>query len=213
MKARKMVEIVVAASLVMSGAPNAMAIEEASYVVITKDRDFEVREYAPHVLAETLVESDLEQAGNKAFRRLFGYISGDNVSRSKVAMTSPVSQTPAGEKIQMTAPVGQQRVQEKWAVSFMMPKAYTLDSLPQPTDASVTLRQVPAQRMAAVQYSGFWSEENYLSHKLELESWIRSIGLASSGNAIWARYNAPLTPWFLRRNEVLIPVEQGGARR
>ncbi len=202
----KFIGFLVVASLMLIGVQKAMATEEASYVVIIKDKEFEVREYAPHVLAETLVEGNMGKAGNKAFMKLFRYISGDNVSRSKVAMTAPVSQRPTGEKIQMTAPVTQQRAQDKWVVSFMMPETYTLSTLPQPQDASVTLRQVPAQRMAVVRYSGTWSEKNYFSHKLELESWMRRVGLTSTGDSIWARYNPPFTPWFLRRNEVLIPV-------
>ena len=186
-----------------------MAIEEATYQVIKKDNQFEIRDYAPHILAETVVGGNLEEAGNMAFNRLFRYISGGNRSRDKVAMTAPVSQEPIGEKIKMTTPVGQQRIQEKWAVSFMMPASYTLETLPEPEDPAVKLRQVPARRMAAVRYSGFWSEEGYLRHKLELESWIRDRGLTIVGDPIWARYNPPFTPWFLRRNEILIPVHAG----
>jgi hypothetical protein len=205
---KRVLAIIVTASLILIGEQKVMAVEEASYVVIQKDNAFEVREYDPHVLAETLVEGDFDQAGSQAFQRLFRYISGDNVSNTKVAMTAPVSQKSTGEKIQMTAPVGQQRVQQKWAVSFMMPKTYTLSMLPQPQDSSVTLRQVPAQRMAVIRYSGTWSEKNYLSHKLELESWMRKIGLTSAGSTIWARYNPPFTLWFLKRNEILIPVSK-----
>jgi len=203
---KKMMGIVVTASLLITEVQQVMAIEEASYVVIKKDKDFEIREYAPHVVAETLIEASLEEAGNIAFQKLFRYISGDNVSRTKVSMTAPVSQKQVGEKIEMTAPVGQQRVKDRWAISFMMPKPYTLRTLPQPKDTSVTLREVPAQKIAAVRYSGTWSEENYLSHKLELESWILKTNLTIAGISVWARYNAPFTPWFLRRNEILIPV-------
>lgn len=192
--------------LLIIGAQKAMAIEEASYVVLKSEGNYEVREYAPHVLAETLVDGDLENAGSRAFQKLFRYISGNNVSHTKVAMTAPVSQVPASEEIQMTAPVGQQRVQDKWAVSFMMPKSYTLSSLPQPKDPSVVLRQVAAQKMAVVRYSGTWSEKNYSRHKSELESWMQKTGLTRSGPEMWARYNPPFTLWFLRRNEVLIPV-------
>ena len=186
-----------------------MAIEEAKYEVVKKDNKFEIRDYAPHILAETVVEGDVKDAGNKAFKRLFRYISGDNRSRDKVAMTAPVSQQPMREKIKMTAPVGQRRVQEKWAVSFMMPASYTLETLPEPEDPNITLRQVPARRMAAVRYTGFWSEKRYLRYKLELESWINERGLTIVGDPIWARYNPPFTPWFLRRNEILIPVDTG----
>jgi hypothetical protein len=189
------------------GATDSMAIEETTYTVVEKDKNFEIRDYAPHILAETLVEGSLEEAGNKAFKILFRYISGDNRSSKKVAMTAPVSQRPQGEKIEMTAPVKQRRDQEKWAVSFMMPSSYTLKTLPEPKNPNITLRQVPARRMAAVRYSGFWSEKRYLRYKSELESWIQERGLTIVGDPIWARYNSPFTPWFLRRNEILIPVD------
>jgi effector-binding domain-containing protein len=193
-------------AFIFIGASNVMAIEEAAYTVVKKDDKFEIRDYEPHILAEIIVEGDLEQAGNKAFNRLFGYISGDNLSRDKIEMTAPVSQEPRGEKIKMTAPVSLQPAGERWAVSFMMPAAYTLETLPEPEDREISLRQVPARRMAAVRYSGFWSAKNYLRHKEELESWINAQGLTILGDSIWARYNAPFTLWFLRRNEILIPV-------
>lgn len=184
----------------------AMAIEEAPYTVVKASGIFEVRDYDPHILAETLIDGTLEDAGNKAFRRLFNYISGANHSRSSIAMTAPVSQESKGEKIAMTAPVGQQRSSGTWAVSFMMPASYTLATLPVPDDNSITVRQVPARRMAAVRYSGTWSEKNYLDYKERLENWIRENGFQISGEAVWARYNPPFSLWFLRRNEILIPV-------
>jgi hypothetical protein len=106
----------------------------------------------------------------------------------------------------MTAPMGQQRVGEKWAVSFIMPSSYTLETLPEPEDPAVKLREVPARRMAAVRYSGFWSEKGYLKHRGELEAWIDRSGLTTLGDPLWARYNPPFMPWFLRRNEILIPI-------
>jgi hypothetical protein len=198
---KHLIHVMLVAVVISFGAMDAMAIEEAAYKVLKKESNFEIRDYAPHILAETIVEGDLEEAGNKAFNRLFRYISGDNRSRDKVAMTAPVSQEPLREKIAMTAPVGQRQVQESWAVSFMMPA--------EPEDPKVTLRQVPARRMAAVRYSGFWSEKNYLRYKLELESWIKEKGLPIVGDPVWARYNPPFTPWFLRRNEILIPIGAG----
>jgi len=203
---RCLIRIIVAAAVIITGAVNAMAIEEAAYKVLKTSGKFEIREYVPHILAETIVDGDLEEAGNKAFRRLFNYISGANRSRAKVAMTAPVSQEKAGEKISMTAPVVQQRARDKWAVSFTMPASYTLETLPVPDDPQITLRPVPARRMAAVRYSGLWSEKNYLQNRSELEAWIREQGLTAAGDPVWARYNPPFTLWFLRRNEILIPL-------
>lgn len=185
----------------------AITTDEVKYKVVVKAKDFELRDYPAHVVAETVVDGTLEDAGNKAFRRLFGYISGKNRSQTKIAMTAPVSQEPASEKIAMTAPVGQQRAEGGWAVSFTMPISFTLKTLPVPEDTDVKLRQVQARRMASVQYSGTWSESRYLKYRQELESWIEKNGFRILGEPIWARYNPPFTPWFLRRNEILIPVD------
>jgi hypothetical protein len=198
-----------AAAFIIMGVIDAIAIEEAEYKMLKKENKFEIRDYAPHILAETVVEGDFADAGNKAFKRLFRYISGGNRSRNNVAMTAPVSQKPVGEKIKMTSPVEQMRVQEKWVVSFMMPNSSAIETLPEPEDPKVTLRQVPARRMATVRYSGFWTEKSYLRYKFELESWIHERRLTMVGDAIWARYNPPFTPWFLRRNEILIPIDLG----
>jgi hypothetical protein len=188
------------------GVGNAMAIEEAEYTVVFKEQNFELRRYESHILAETVVDGDFDSAGNKAFSRLFKYISGNNKSRKKVEMTPPVGQVAASEKIDMTSPVGQQGVNGRWAVSFMMPASFSLETIPEPEDPSVILRQVPARHIAAVRYSGFWSEKGYLRNKEKLEVWIEEKGLRVVGEPVWARYNPPFMPWFMRRNEVLVPV-------
>jgi effector-binding domain-containing protein len=185
----------------------AITTDEVKYRVVIKAKEFELRDYPAYVVAETVVGATMEDAGNKAFRRLFGYISGKNRSREKIAMTAPVSQEPASEKIAMTAPVGQQRTEGGWAVSFTMPISYTLKALPVPEDPDVKLRQVPARRMASVWYSGTWSENRYLRYRQELELWIERNGFRILGEPVWARYNPPFMPWFLRRNEILIPVD------
>ena len=121
-------------------------------------------------------------------------------------MTAPVSQQAVSEKIDMTAPVGQQRSGDKWQISFMMPASYTIETLPKPLDPKVSLLQVPSRRIAAIRYTGFWSEEGYLRNEAALQSWMEKKGLKAIGEPVWARYNAPFSLWFLRRNEILIPI-------
>ena len=183
-----------------------MAAEEAEYSVSLKQDKLEIREYAPSIVAEVIVIDDFEDASGAAFRKLFNYISGDNTGRSKIAMTSPVSQKPEPEKIAMTSPVGQRKSEQGWAVSFMMPASYTMDSIPLPDDPSVVLREIPAHRAAAIRYSGSWSEKAYKKQLALLLEWIETEKLEIVGETVWARYNAPFTPWFMRRNEILIPI-------
>ncbi len=185
----------------------AMTAEEVTYSVMVKATPFELRDYPAQVVAETVVDATMEDAGNRAFGRLFGYISGKNRSREKISMTAPVSQEPTAVKIAMTAPVGQERAEGGWTVTFAMPASYTLEALPVPEDPAVKLRRIPARRMAAVGYSGTWSERRYLRYRRDLEAWIEKKGLSALGEPVWARYNPPFTPWFLRRNEILIPVD------
>jgi hypothetical protein len=202
-------------------------IEKPNYTVKQKDGDFEVRAYAQQVVAETRVKGTLEEAGNRAFRPLFRYISGANRSKTKIAMTAPVGQEQApGEQIAMTAPVGLEPAPRAegttdaakpsngvWVVTFMMPACYTMETLPEPLDDKVRLRVVPAHRAAAVRYSGTWSESGYEKHLARLRAWMADNGLEAAGAPVWARYNAPFTPWFLRRNEVLIPITDLSDRR
>lgn len=192
--------------LTISVGVSLMAIEQAKYQTITKEGQFEVREYESHILAEVEIAGDMEGASNQAFRPLFRYISGENRSQTKVAMTAPVSQEQASEKISMTTPVSQERSDGAWAISFMMPADYTMETIPLPSNHRVKLREVPVRKVATVKYSGRWTESGYLKHKLALEKWIASEGLIANGDAIWARFNSPYTPWFMRRNEVQIPV-------
>jgi hypothetical protein len=194
------------ATLCMAGGCG-MAIEEASYKILRKEKEFEIRVYAPQILATTVVDGSREEAGNKAFGRLFGYISGKNKSRQKIAMTAPVAQEAASEKIKMTAPVGQQRVDGGWEIAFMMPASYTMETLPIPDNSAVRLRRVAGRVVAVVRYSGVWTEARYLHHLTLLEDWMTDQHLRPMGTPVWARYNPPFTPWFLRRNEILIPIQ------
>ncbi|MGO4999517.1 SOUL family heme-binding protein [Oceanisphaera sp. W20_SRM_FM3] len=178
-----------------------MASQEAKFSLLVKEMPFEVREYERHVLAQTQVNGDFSEAGKQAFGRLFRYISGHNLSQQKITMTAPVTQQQEGQ--QQHSP---SQASGGWWVSFIMPAEFQLADTPQPKNASVHLQEVPTQQMAVIRYSGSWSEASYNIHKRKLETWLQSKGYQASGEAIWARYNPPFTLWFLRRNEVLIPI-------
>ena len=185
--------------------PAAMAIEEPRFKVLEKDGSFELREYSTHIVAETRVEAGFEDAGSLAFQRLFRYISGNNVAQQKIAMTAPVTQS-GSEKIKMTAPVSQVADGNAYLVAFSLPSTYTLATVPKPLDPTVRIRQVPAQLIACWRYSGRWTESNYREHEVLLRERIKSRELITRGDPVLARYNPPFTPWFMRRNEVWIPV-------
>jgi hypothetical protein len=180
--------------------PMASAIEEPKYTVVRQYDGFEIREYAPYLVAEVVVPGPAEEAGNQGFRILAGYIFGKNKGERKIAMTAPVAQAPA--KIEMTAPVTQAADNGGYVVQFTMPSKYTLETLPEPLDPQVKLKDVPGGRFAVIRYSGTWSERNYKEHLEKLERGVEAAGLRTTGSPIYSRYNAPFVPWFMRRNEI-----------
>jgi effector-binding domain-containing protein len=183
-----------------------MAIEEPQYRVLEKSGNFELRQYQSYIEAETLVEGDFSEVGNEGFRRLVAYIKGENRKKQGIPMTAPVTQEAASEKIPMTAPVGQEKVPGKWRITFVMPSSYTMSTLPEPLDPRISLVEIPGRLMAVIRYSGTWSQARYAAKERELREFIKEKSLKIVGEPLWARYNPPFVPWFLRRNEVMIPV-------
>lgn len=192
----------------------AMTIETPEYRVIEQDGAFELRRYDTYLIAETEVDAGFMNAGNVAFGRLFRYISGANTSGTEIAMTAPVEQSnrERGEKIAMTAPVEQAVDDGVYRVGFVVPRKFNRETVPRPTDARIRIREVPPRTVAVWRYTGRWTEENFREHERELRTLLkaRSLQAEPGDSAIIARYDAPFMPWFLRRNEVLIPLVGGG---
>ena len=169
-----------------------LAVEEPAYRTVLKDGAFEIRDYPALVVAETTASGSQWDAGGEGFRALAGYIFGGNRNQKKIAMTAPVGMTQTGGE---------------WVVRFTMPRGYTLDTLPKPDNARVALREAPPTRFAVLRFSGLAREGTVADRKAELSAWIEKRGLKPTGPATLAQYNPPWTLWFLRRNEVMAPVE------
>ncbi|MDP3823969.1 MAG: heme-binding protein [Burkholderiales bacterium] len=178
------------------------AIEEPEHEVIRSFGNVELRHYAAYVVAEVVLDSSAEEAGSKAFPILAGYIFGKNKGAKTLAMTAPVTQTAAPARLDMTAPVTQAAVAGGMRVQFVLPKEVTLATAPEPIDARVQLREVPAGTLAVIRYSGTWSQTNYQEHLRELRAALEAAGVLTEGEPVLARYNGPFTPWFMRRNEI-----------
>lgn len=193
-----------------------MATEEPKFTLLEYSEHFELREYAPQIVAEVAVTGDLDSASSQGFRLLAAYIFGQNQVSEKVAMTAPVaieaSNDQKSAKIAMTAPVGIQAdqsnldVDQQWTVSFVMPSEYTIDTLPKPLNSQVRIRTIPVERKAVIRFSGFYDEEKVLEKTKILEDWIKAKQWQTIGSPQFARYNPPWTLPFMRRNEILIQV-------
>ncbi len=185
---------------------DAMAVEEPAFKAVLHEGAFEVRDYPALVVAEVTVTGDQKEAANKGFRLLAGYIFGGNKRRQSIAMTAPVAQAPTSEKIAMTAPVTQTQSAGQWTVRFTMPSAYSIETLPEPNDPKVHLRQVPPARFAVLQFSGLARKDDVAAKTAELEKLAVRHNLRAIGSVSLAQYDPPWTPWFMRRNEVMLPV-------
>ena len=182
------------------------ATEEPEYRVVRKLADIEVRQYAAYAVAEVVVAGPAGEAGNQAFPILAGYIFGKNKGERKFAMTAPVTQTVEPVKLEMTAPVTQTAARGGFIVQFVLPKGVTAAGAPEPVDARVQLREVPPTQLAVIRYSGFWSESNYDKHQVKLQEALRAAGITWEGEPVYSRYDAPFTPWVMRRNEIWLHV-------
>ena len=172
-----------------------MAVEEPSYQVLLTESPFELRRYEGFIVAETEINGDFDAASRTGFRRIAGYIFGDNQVASG-----------GNRKIAMTAPVTVEPKEGGWRLHFVMPSQESLSTLPKPVSPEVAIRQVPAHEVATIRFSGWTTESSIASNTAELEAWMVKKNFKPAGPAKVARYNDPFTlPWN-RRNEILIPV-------
>lgn len=196
-----------------------MAIEEPKFEVLFSDKQHEIRKYAPLIVAETLVDGDMDDASSKGFRLIADYIFGNNQlanasSSGKIAMTAPVIVEPQSGKIAMTAPVTiepqrdvtSMQTAQQWLVKFVMPSQYTLASIPKPKNSAVTLREIPSQYFAVLKFSGFNTLARVQTKTLEAQQWAAQRNLQTIGQPQLSRYDPPWTLPMFRRNEIMIEI-------
>jgi hypothetical protein len=183
-----------------------MSVEEPTFRVRLREGRFEVRDYPSLVIAEVIVAGDQKQAANTGFRILAGYIFGGNARAESIAMTAPVTLFPTADNMEMATTIAQAFDGRQWVVRFNIPKPYTISTLPKPKDTRIRLRVAPAARVAVIQFSGLAQPDDVKARANDLTAWLEAHRLHIAGAASLAQYDPPWTLWFLRRNEVSIPV-------
>ena len=182
-------------------------VEKPDYKVIQSEQNIEIRKYEPMIIAEVEVDGKREDAIRNGFRLLADYIFGNNMVQQDITMTAPVQQQES-QKIAMTAPVQQQSTGKSWLMSFVMPSKYSMDSLPKPNNDRVRLKEILTTKFVVVDFSGTNSNENIAEHEKQLLNYIEANKLKITGSPKYAFYNAPWTLPFMRRNEVMIEINQ-----
>jgi len=186
------------------------SIQSANYEVVEKNSIYEIRHYAPYLVAQTNIKTaDFRDGGNQAFNILAGYIFGGNVSKSKIAMTSPVLDEVQSEKIAMTSPVlehlstGGDRT-----FSFILPSQYTLETLPTPNDNRVIIKEIASKKVAVISFSGLWNQKRFDARLEKLRTALKEKNASFFPDYTRASYDPPLVPWFLRKNEIHIELDE-----
>lgn len=168
-------------------------VESAPYEEIRRIGDVELREYPAIVVAS------VKGKGNP-FRYLFSYISGNNKSRRKIAMTTPVI-TP--EKIEMTSPV----INREDTMSFVLPSKFSMETAPIPNDEAVTIEELPKRKVAVIRFRGWARARDIEKYTAQLLKTLNKENIGNNGPPFVMRYNAPYVPGFMRRNEVAVEIE------
>ena len=193
----------------------AMAIEEPKFETLRKEEPFEIRKYAPYLIAETSVQSDMDGASNKGFRRIADFIFGNNQVTGNDKALDPKDK--ASSKIAMTAPVVVEPLDDvknpmlnadNWRIFFVMPSQYSEATLPKPVNPDVKIRSVPAKYYAVFNYSGFNGTSKIQDYSDQLEQWIQKNNLKALSSPKLARYDPPWTLPMFRRNEILIEIQE-----
>ena len=186
-----------------------MATEEPDFKLLLKEDKFEIREYAPKIIAQVKVYGDFDDASSKGFKILADYIFGNNESvdgNSRIEMTAPVEMETVSQKIDMTTPVVTENNDNTWFVSFIMPNKFTLATLPMPNDKQIKIVSLPKEKYAVIVFSGLIRESSYQEKENLLNKYIKEKNLKTSGEIKIARYNPPWTLPFFRRNKLMIKV-------
>jgi hypothetical protein len=182
-------------------------VERADYTVIRSGSGYEIREYPSRIVAQTTVSGSYQEALREGFRIVAGYIFGGNTKKESIVMTSPViEQGGTSEKIAMTSPVLATTQSGFHVISFGMPRSYTLKTLPEPTDARVKIVTMPPQKFAVVRFSWLRTDVRIQKKESQLVAALHRDHISTEGSPIYAGYDAPWTPPWMTRHEVMVEV-------
>ena len=172
-------------ALLTSLLPGCSKYESPDYQVLRSEGAFQIRDYP----ALTVVSTTMHHGGTDgSFMKLFRYISGRNEQSAKISMTTPVLTTGT----------------TSGTMSFVLPKAVAIKGAPAPSNSDVTLHELPGARYASYRYSGSSNPGSGEKAAAKLLAWAQEQHLHTEGYPIFAYYNPPWTPGFMRRNEVMI---------
>ncbi len=186
-------------------------LEEPSFTVLEKRAGYTIRQYDPYIVAEATVTPTQYRDGlNQGFALVADYIFGNNTTREKISMTTPVLEqpSPTNEKIAMTVPVLEKNIDESSrTISFVLPSKYTLDTLPVPNNDRVQIRAVAGYKAAVLRFGWYGTPERVAAKKTELLTALAAADIEILGEPRAAFYNPPISFPLTLRNEIIVEIK------
>ena len=176
--------------------------EEPDYRALESEGDYQIRDYPALTVAETVVEGPRRDALDQGHRILADYLSAKSRDGEELPMMNPVIQD-SGDPMASDPPLFDDDLQGAWRTRFVMPARPR--ELPEPP-AGVELVELPARKVAAVSFSGRWTDDLLKAQEDRLRGWLAKRGERSDGEPEYAFYNSPMIPGPLRRNEVWLAI-------
>ncbi|MGR8942313.1 MAG: SOUL family heme-binding protein, partial [Gammaproteobacteria bacterium] len=190
---KKLISLLTTLFLAGCGVFGIRTAKEPDYQVLSEYGTIQIRRYPALVVAETEVKGDYKNSSRVAFRRLAGYIFGNNQKQQSIEMTAPVIQENQAEQMAMTAPVIQQKSGYVWQMAFVLPTGYSVTTAPLPLDSAVVIKELPAKKTAVIRYSGRLSEQGIAAKSAELKNWLDKQGCRAISSPRSAAYDPPWT--------------------
>ena len=170
-------------------------LENPKYTILEKNNHFQIRKYDEMTIAKITTVGERYEGLRKGFIPLARYIGAKDREGPKISMTAPVMQ--------------QKIINDNWEISFYMPSKFDTDQLPISENNQIKIVTTPSTIMAVITFSGVAKTELLENKFTNLIKWIEEINyeIILGSKPIYSYYNDPSTPGFLRKNEIMIPVE------
>ena len=170
-------------------------LENPKYTILERNNYFQIRKYNEMTIAKIITVGERYDGLRKGFIPLARYIGGKERNGPKISMTAPVMQ--------------QKKENNNWEISFYMPSKFDINQLPISNNNQIKIASTPSKIMAVIAFSGVAKTELLENNLSKLIKWIEEINykIISGSEPIYSYYNDPSTPGFLRKNEIMIPVQ------
>ena len=160
---------------------------QKNYTVIKKVENIEIRQYESAIYASYTPKNEKER--NNSFRKVAGFIFGDNTNNEKISMTSPVVI----------------KMHNDYEMAFLMPKKYSLANLPKPGNKEIRVYKEPGNLKACIRYSGYTNNSIENKKINELKKVLLKYKYNHKNDFEVLVYNSPFD-FLNRRNEITVTV-------